>query len=237
MWFIRLFLSPLLDFLGLNSVSAIVERMLIVTYPIFVIIISSIIQKKMISYGNLITIVVIYFGIFMTIGGGDFSLLQANLKGSFLILLSSFVYAIYFIMSGNLVHKLGSVKLNAYGMITASFFMFLYLAYKKIAGYSLHLFGFSNTVYVMFILIAVISTVLSFVLITEGIKKIGAERAAIISMLGPILTILLGRLFLKEHLTVTQWCGCLIIFLAITSLELYNIHIKKNKNLINSKEG
>jgi drug/metabolite transporter (DMT)-like permease len=54
------FLSPLLDFMGLHYVSAIVERMLVISYPVFVMIISAIIQKRIISIGNLITILKIY---------------------------------------------------------------------------------------------------------------------------------------------------------------------------------
>jgi MFS family permease len=49
------------------------------------------------------------------------------------------------------------------------------------------------------------------------------ERASILSMLGPVITILLGTLFLGERLEMTQWVGCLIVILAIAALELQKI--------------
>jgi drug/metabolite transporter (DMT)-like permease len=91
----------------------------------------------------------------------------------------------------------------------------------------MNLFQYSGSVYALFFVIAVVSTVVSFVLIVEGIKRIGAERASILSMLGPVITILLGTLFLGERLEMTQWAGCLLVFLSIFVLELQKRH-KKN---------
>ena len=82
--------------------------------------------------------------------------------------------------------------------------------------------------YELFFVIAVISTVVSFVLILEGIKRIGAERASIISMLGPVITILLGTLFLGERLELVQWFGCILVFLIIIVLELQKFKSQKS---------
>jgi drug/metabolite transporter (DMT)-like permease len=223
------FLSPLLDFLGLHYVSAIVERMLVISYPVFVMIISAFMQKRMISIQNMVAILVIYVGIYFSIGGWDAKLLKGNLMGAFLILLSSVVYAVYLILSGQLVHKIGGIRMNAYGMSAASLAMVIYLFIKSVAGSSMNLFRYSMPVYGIFFVIAVLSTVISFVLIVEGIKRLGAERASVISMFGPIITILLGTLFLEERLEWIQWVGCVIVFVAITTLELKKIR-KKSAN-------
>lgn len=214
------FLSPLLDFMGLHYVSAIVERMLVISYPVFVMILSAFMQKRMISIQNLIVILVIYVGIYLSIGGWNTGVLNANLMGAILIILSSVVYAVYFILSGQLVHKIGGIRMNAYGMTAASFAMVIYLALKAASGSSFNLFRYSLSTYGIFLAVAVVSTVVSFILIVEGIKRIGAERASILSMLGPVITILLGTLFLGERLEVIQWVGCTIVFLAIAALEL-----------------
>jgi drug/metabolite transporter (DMT)-like permease len=117
------FLSPLLDFIGLHYVSAIIERMLLISYPVFVIMISAFMQRRMISIQNLIAILVIYLGIYLSIGGWDTRLLKANLMGALLILLSSVVYAVYLVLSGHLVNKIGGIRMNAYGMTAATLAM------------------------------------------------------------------------------------------------------------------
>jgi drug/metabolite transporter (DMT)-like permease len=87
-------------------------------------------------------------------------------------------------------------------------------------------FRYSLSVYELLFLIAVVSTVVSFVLILEGIKRIGAERAAIISMLGPVITILFGTWFLGERLESVQWYGCILVFFTIVTLELQKFRTK-----------
>lgn len=224
------FLSPLLDFIGLHDVSAIVERMLVMSYPVFVILFSAFIQKRMISMQNMAAIVVIYIGIFLSIGGWNTGLLKANFKGAILILLSSVVYAVYLVLSGQLIHKIGGIRMNTYGMTMASLAMGLYLIIKTLSGQPINLFRYSLSLYELFIVIAVVSTVFSFVLILEGIKRIGAERASIISMLGPVITILLGTLFLGERLELIQWFGCILVFLTVTFLELHKVSRKQEIN-------
>jgi drug/metabolite transporter (DMT)-like permease len=63
--------------------------------------------------------------------GWNASLLKANLTGTLLILLSSVVYAVYFILSGHLVNKIGGIRMNAYGMSAASLAMIMYLTVKS----------------------------------------------------------------------------------------------------------
>ncbi|GAE25938.1 hypothetical protein JCM9140_1961 [Halalkalibacter wakoensis JCM 9140] len=53
----------------------------------------------------------------------------------------------------------------------------------------------------------------------ESIKRIGVERTSVISMAGPIVTIVLSYLFLQETLNWIQWVGCLLVFLAIMVLQ------------------
>lgn len=223
------FLSPLLDFLGLDDVSAIVERMLVISYPVFVMILSALLQKRMISTQNLIAIGFIYAGIYLMIGGWNTGLLKANLIGAVLILLSAVVYAGYLVLSGQLVHKIGGIRMNAYGMTSASLAMVIYLMIKTVSGQSKNLFRYSLSVYELFFFIAIVSTVAAFVLILEGIKRIGAERASILSMPGPVITILLGTVFLGERLELVQWIGCILVFLTIVALELQKFCAKPNE--------
>ncbi|MDR4432747.1 DMT family transporter [Bacillus tequilensis] len=213
------FLSPLLDFIGLNHVSAMVERILLMSCPIFVIVFTACRDRKMVTIQDLFTVLAVMFALFFALGGWDNKLLQANMIGSAFILLSSAVYAGYLVLSGRLVHQIGGIRLNAYGMTAAGAAMMLYIGIKSTIGLNIPIAAYPPAVYGLFMLIAVVTTVIPFVLMLEGIKRIGAQRAAIISMAGPVLTIFYGALFLGERLRLIQAIGCAAVFLIITGME------------------
>jgi drug/metabolite transporter (DMT)-like permease len=62
-------------------------------------------------------------------------------------------------------------------------------------------------VYVLSVAIALISTVLPTFMISEGIKRVGAGKAAIIGSIGPVATIILGYFILHEPVTVNEILG------------------------------
>ncbi|MCO4852130.1 DMT family transporter [Bacillus vallismortis] len=223
------FLSPLLDFIGLIHVSAMVERILLMSCPIFVILFTACRDRNMVTIQDLLTVLAVMFGLFFALGGWDTELFQANMIGSAFILLSSAVYAGYLVLSGRLVHQIGGIRLNAYGMTAAGAAMMLYIGIKSTVGMNISLAAYSLAVYGLFVLIAVVTTVIPFVLMLEGIKRIGAQRAAIISMAGPVLTIFYGALFLGERLQLIQAIGCASVILIITGMEYRKLKTGKNK--------
>jgi drug/metabolite transporter (DMT)-like permease len=218
------FLSPMLDFAGLQHVSAILERMLIMTYPMFVMMILSVSKRQMPSIRDTAVFFIANAGLFLAVGGWDTSLLKANFFGALLILLSSIVYAVYLVLSGRLVHKIGGIRMNAYGMSTASMVMLMYLGGKAVWGDSAaYLLSFHPSVYGLFFILAVVATVVPFLFMLEGIKRIGAERGAMMSMAGPVFTILFGTLFLGETLRTIQWAGCFLVLIVISFVEWQKI--------------
>jgi len=57
-------------------------------------------------------------------------------------------------------------------------------------------------------------------LISEGIKRIGASNAAIIGGVGPISTIILATIFLGESLTIAQGIGTAFVICGVVSISL-----------------
>jgi len=213
------FLSPLLDFIGLHDVSAIVERMIVMSYPMFVLIITAFVNKKMISGKTFAAILLVNAGLFLAVGGWDVQAFEANLSGAFLILLSAVAYAVYLVAAGSLVRQIGGIRMNAYGMSAASLAMAGYALLRATGEQPGILLSYPPAMYGFFMIIAVVTTVIPFLFMLEGMKRIGAERGAVISMIGPVLTIFGGVLFLNERLTPVQWLGCFLVLLTISLLE------------------
>ena len=66
---------------------------------------------------------------------------------------------------------------------------------------------------------ALITTVAPVLLLAEGVKRIGAQRGALISSVGPPSTIALAALFLGESLRWFQLLGILAVLAGIYVLE------------------
>ncbi|MGX1083161.1 drug/metabolite transporter (DMT)-like permease [Bacillus sp. SLBN-57] len=213
------FLSPLLDFIGLHGVSATVERMIVMSYPMFVLIITAFVNKKMVSGKTFAAILLVNAGLFLAVGGWDVQALEANLSGAFLILLSAVAYAAYLVVAGGLVRQIGGIRMNAYGMSAASLAMASYALLRSLREQPGIVLSYPPAMYGFFMIIAAVTTVIPFLFMLEGMKRIGAERGAVISMIGPVLTIFGGVLFLNERLTPVQWLGCLLVHLTVSLLE------------------
>ncbi|MEC1355219.1 DMT family transporter [Bacillus sonorensis] len=213
------FLSPLFDFIGLHYVSAIVERMLVMSYPIFVLILSALLNRKRMPIRHLGAVFLVGGGLFLAVGGWDLHAVKANMTGAVLIILSAIFYAVYLVVSGRLVHEIGSIRMNAYGLSAASLAIAVYTAIQAAGEQPVNLFSYDAQMYGLFIIIAVATTVVPFIFMLEGIKRIGAERGALISIAGPVITIFLGVLFLNERLSPVQWLGCFLVLFVISLLE------------------
>jgi drug/metabolite transporter (DMT)-like permease len=62
---------------------------------------------------------------------------------------------------------------------------------------------------------AIFSTVLPVVLMAEGMRRIGSSKAAIMSSIGPVATILLGFVFLGEQMTLLQIGGAALVMAGV----------------------
>lgn len=204
------YVSSLFDFVGLQYVSAGIERLILFTYPTLVLLMSSLIFKEKIKSMQWIAVAVTYLGLaiaffgefsFKTSKGGDF------LFGSLLIFACAFTYASYIVGSGRLIPQVGATKYNSYAMSFAS------------AGVLLHFFLLSDLsllnlpplVYVYSFFMAIFATVIPSYLIAIAIKRIGSDNSAIVNSVGPVSTIFLAYIFLDETVSVWQFIGTALI--------------------------
>ncbi|HMG91522.1 MAG TPA: DMT family transporter [Chryseolinea sp.] len=199
------YVSSLLDFLGLQYVTAGIERLILFVYPTLVLVISATIFKTRITSWQWLALGLTYAGLIAAClpeiqgkGSGE------NFwKGSLLILVCALTYAMYIVGSGKLIPVVGSSKFNSYAMSFAA------------AAVIIHFFVTSNAplteqparVYAYSFAMAIISTVIPSYLISEGIKRVGSGNAAIIGSVGPVSTILQASIFLQEPVYGLQLLG------------------------------
>lgn len=207
------YVSSLLDFLGLQYITAGIERLILFIYPTLVLLLSSMVFKTKITSWQWLALLVTYLGLIAacipeiqaTDAGENFW------KGSLLILVCALTYAMYIVGSGKLIPIVGASKFNSYAMSFAAIAVLIHFFVTS----SHSLFHQNATVYLYSFAMAIISTVIPSYLISEGIKRVGSGNAAIIASVGPVSTILQAAIFLYEPIKALQLVGTGLILAGI----------------------
>lgn len=211
------YVASLLDFLGLQYISASFERIILYLYPTLVLLMSFLIFKEKIKPIHLLALLLTYVGV----GIAFYENLQLKLgndviKGSLLVFSAAIAYAIYLVGSGQLLPKIGTIRYNSISMSAACIGIFLHNGIVQ----GLDLFNFVAPIYYYGIALAMIGTVIPSFLMAEGIRVIGSSNASIIGSIGPISTIVLAYLLLGERLGWLQWIGTLFVISGVLVITL-----------------
>lgn len=216
--FIGYYIASLLDFLGLQYVTASLERLMLYLYPTIVVVLSAIFLKQRITGRILLALALSYAGIVLVFArdlsfAGDPS---AIWLGAALVFSSSFFYALYLVGAGPVIARLGSLRFIALAMLLSTMFVFIqFILTRPIAALAV-----PARIHLLSLAMAFFSTVLPTFLIAEAIKRIGANRTSLVGSLGPIFTIGLGAWFLGEAVHWIQLIGAALVLAGVTLVSL-----------------
>jgi drug/metabolite transporter (DMT)-like permease len=206
------YFSSYFNFLAFNYISAGLERILLFTYPTFVLVINAIFRKKRVTKLQMAALGLTYFGILLAFLQNIEPGQQKNLiLGAFWVTLSGLVYAFYLVGGDKIIPKVGSQKFTSYAMIAATIPTILHCY----AVNGLAIWHYPSQVYWIGITMAVVVTVLPTFALAEGIKRVGAGNASIIASIGPIFTIFLATTILDEQITPLQIFGTLLVLVGV----------------------
>ncbi len=214
MGFVGYYLSSFLDFLGLQYVSAGLERVILYLNPTMVLLISAFTLGRRIVGREWVALAVAYSGVWLMyshdvrIGGPDVPL------GSLLVLASAATYAVYLVVAGEMVRRLGALRLTSYASLAASVFCVA----QALAWAPQAMFRQQPAVYGLSLVNASLCTAVPLFLTMAGIERMGSATASMVGMVGPIATIALAAVFLGEPVTVTQLAGTAVVIGGISLL-------------------
>jgi drug/metabolite transporter (DMT)-like permease len=201
------YLSSYLDFLGLQYISASFERLILYLNPTLVLILGWVLYKREITYRQGVAMAVSYSGVLLVFGH-EISLVGDNVfLGATLVFLSAVTYAIYLSYSGQLVQRLGSLRLAGLATTVACFFCILqFVLLKPISALYV-----PSEVIGLSILNATACTVLPVLMIMMAIERIGAGLTSQVGMIGPMSTLTMGVFFLNEPFTIWILAGTALV--------------------------
>ncbi|SHG40486.1 DMT family transporter [Massilia sp. CF038] len=208
------YVSSMFDFLGLQYISVGLERLILFLTPTFVLLFTAFFLKRHISRTEWLSLAVAYCGIVLVFWHDLHSGMKAVVLGSSLVLGSAISYAIYLIQSGELVRRIGSVRLVSYAMCVASAACIgQYFLLRPVAGLVQ-----PAAVYGLSLLNGIFCTILPVFMTMLAVQRIGAATASQAGMVGPVSTLFLGALVLGEPITVIQLAGTALVMTGIYML-------------------
>jgi len=205
--FIGYYFSSYLDFLGLQYISASLERLILYLNPTMVLLMGWVFYRRRITRWRALAMAVSYSGVVLvfghelTVGGQDAVL------GSSLVLASALCYAIYLVMSGQLVQRIGAMRLVGLASGVASVFCWVQFLWLR----PLSAMWVPTEVLWLSLVNATLCTVLPLVLVMMAIERIGAALTAQAGMIGPMATIALGVWLLDEPFNAWTGMGTLLV--------------------------
>jgi drug/metabolite transporter (DMT)-like permease len=207
------YISSLLDFIGLQYVTAGIERLILFAYPTMVLLMSALIFKVNINRAQWIALVITYVGLLIAFWG-EVSFVGKSTQfylGAGSIFICAITYAMYIVGSGRIIPAVGATKFNSYAMSFAALAVIIH--FIIVNDHSLLFLDFE--IYAYSFLMAIIGTVIPSYLVTQGINRVGSDNTAIIGSVGPVSTIVQAYFFLNEPIHLMQLSGTVLILTGI----------------------
>jgi drug/metabolite transporter (DMT)-like permease len=208
------YLASYLDFAGLAYISAALERLILYLNPTLVLILGWLLYKKKMTARQTGAMALSYAGILLVFGhelkfdGGMGSLASSNtILGAALVFGSAVSYAIYLSYSGEMVKRLGSLRLVGLATTVACLLCIAQFALLR----PLSAMAVAPQVIWLSLLNATLCTALPVLAVMMAIERIGAPLAAQTGMIGPMSTILMGVFILGEPLNIWIMAGTVLV--------------------------
>lgn len=205
------YLASFLDFAGLAYITASLERLIVYLTPTLVLVIGWLLYRRRVSRTQLLGATISYAGVLLVFGH-ELTLAGAEVAwGSLLVFLSAVSYAFYLSYSGELVQRLGSLRLVGLATSVACLLCILqFLLLRPLAAAQV-----APEVVWLSLLNAAACTAVPVLLVMMAIERLGAGAAAQAGMVGPMSTILLGVWLLGEPFTLWIVAGTLLVLTGI----------------------
>ncbi len=201
------YLSSFLDFLGLQYISASFERLILYLNPTLVLVLGWVLYKRKISYRQGVAMAVSYSGVLLVFGH-EVSLVGEHVAlGAALVFSSAITYAIYLSYSGQMVQRLGSLRLAGLATTVACVLCIVQFAILKPAS----ALEVAPEVIWLSMLNATACTVLPVLMVMMAIERIGPGLTSQIGMIGPMSTLTMGALLLNEPFNAWTLMGTALV--------------------------
>ena len=205
------YLASFLDFWGLQYISASLGRLILYLNPTLVLMLGWVLFRRRISGRQLGAMALSYAGVLLVFGHEVTFDGWQTATGTALVFGSAVSYAIYLVYSGEMVKRLGSLRLVGWATTVACVLCLLQFVILRPLSAAL----VAPEVIWLSLINALFCTVAPVVMVMMAIERIGAGLTAQVGMVGPIATIIMGVLILGEPFNAWVLLGAVLVLLGV----------------------
>lgn len=202
-------------FTGLKTIPASRGALLAALSPTFVLIISSIVYQEKISLRKLVGIFISLIGVTIVISRGHFfELLSSIEKGDLFMLGCPLTWALYTLAGKAALKHHTPLQTTTWASISGLVLLAIF-SFTEPLPYSI-----PDNVWFSLAYLGILGTVVAFVWYYDGIRTIGATRAAIFNNLVPVFAVLFSVVILQEKVSWYTWLGGILVITGVLFVNL-----------------
>ncbi len=201
------YLASFLDFLALQFITASLERLVLYLNPTLVLLLGWLLFRRPVKPAQFGAMALSYAGIALVFGH------EVKIEGAHVVLgvalvfASALSYAIYLVYSGQVVNRIGSLRLT--GAATSVACVLCIVQFALLRSWSAALVP--EPVVWLSLLNALACTFVPVLAVMLAIERIGPALTAQAGMIGPLATIAMGVVFLGEPMNSWIVAGTLLV--------------------------
>ena len=197
-----------------HTTTALNLSLISITFPVFIIIISSFVFKEKITIQRLTGIVFVIIGVLILITKGDLKrLLNISFAaGDFWMLMAAVTFAVYSILVKRKPEMLSIISLQSATFLIGLIFLLPFFILDRMANPPI-LFDAKTLTVILYT--GILASLAAFILWNRSLMKIGASKAGMIYYTMPLFSGISAHLFLKESISMIHLYSAVLIISGI----------------------
>lgn len=216
------YICAYLDIEGLKYVTAQLERLILFTYPVFVLLMSVIFLGYRPRLLSVLAIMLGYSGIIVIFTNGEITIGENLWLGTSMILACAVFFAAFQLLAKPLITRLGSTVFTCCAMFTAGTVIFLHLIVQAVVTGENMFSDLPMRIWILGLVLAVFSTLIPSFLVNIAIHRIGAQATATLGLLSPIATVFFAIIWLGEPFGIYDAIGTSMTLVGIGFYSWYS---------------
>ena len=187
-------------------------------YPVIVTLCMMIFFGEKVSWGNIFAVITAVVGVYMMASADGLQVEGGNTKlGLICSIISAVSFAAYYIvMKRTKADKIEVVKFTTWIMLLCG--IYFVIGGLAIEGHITIATGAKEWAYILGL--GLWATMISNFTGVKAVRRIGPTLTSILGALQPLTAVILGALFLNEHLSIKSFVGIVLILVAVTIIVL-----------------
>jgi drug/metabolite transporter (DMT)-like permease len=206
------YVSSYLDFAGLTHLTAQFERLILMTYPAFVMLLGAMFYGVPVTWASAAGLAVAYAGVAAIFVHGASAKGDHVALGVALVASASFTFAIYQLLAKSLLKEIDAPIFTCVAMTSASVGVAAhFVAVKGLDA----LLGASSRVVFLAALMAVFSTVAPTFMLNIALQRVGPQAVSMMGTIGPMATVGMAVAIIGEPFTFMDAFGSTLVMAGV----------------------